>query len=245
MRSIVCLVVFGVAVLRAEVLAGQTSNSPDSVLRAFHRATLEQRWLDAARFVDPTRVDVLRWDIIRSAARPERVRTVDDYLRDDPKMPREVAEYFVRNVEESMRRMGNGIPYQFADVEDTLTLRRLSQLEAAARYVQAKDPRYLFRLSYRITPGCEGRSVSETEAHELAPRFELLTTAVRGDTAWVMYRDTSRTGVYGFIGPGIATLFRIGDRWFVDIDQPQYGAGSVGMFAAQCTDVDSAATRRP
>lgn len=141
-----------------------------------------------------------------------------------------------------MRRMGNHIPYQFADVEDTVTLQRMSQLEAAARYVQAKDPRYLVRLSHRAA-GCPARSLSEADANALAPRFEVLATALRADTAWIMYRDTSRTGAYSFFGPGIATLFRFGTRWFVDIDQPQYGRASFGMVTVQCDD--STATRRP
>lgn len=144
-----------------------------------------------------------------------------------------------------MRQMANPIAYQFADVEDTATLRRMSQLEAAARYVQAKDPRYHLRLSYRHAPGCEGRLPSDADLDELAPRFEVLATAVRGDTAWIMYRDTSRAGLYGAIGPGVATLFREGDLWLVDLDRPQFGPVSVGMFAAQCTDKDSAATGRP
>ena len=215
---------------------------PDSVLRAFFDATLEQRWLEAAQFVDQTRIDMARWEVIRSARQPARVRSVEDYLRDDPRMPRQVAEYFVKSAGQSMRKMGNHIPYQFADVEDTVALQQLSQLEAAARYVQAKDPRYHLRLSYRTAPGCQGKSLSDADVNELAPRFELLTTAVRGDTAWVMFRDTSRTG---FIGPGIATLFRQGSRWFVDIDQPQYGPVSLQMFTTRCDEADSAAVRRP
>jgi hypothetical protein len=160
-------------------------------------------------------------------------------------MPREVAEYFVRSAEESMRRMDNIIPYQFAYVEDTATLKGLSQLEAAARYVQARDPRYLLRMSYLRTPGCEGRTLDESEAKELAPRIELLSSAMRGDTAWIMYRDTSRSGGYGFMGPGVATLFRLGTRWFVDIDRPQYGSAGFGIANVQCTDAAGAGTRRP
>lgn len=243
MRAIIGILTVTISVLAARGLDAQSIN-PDSAFRAFHRATVEERWLDAGQFLDPTRVDMARWDIIKAAGRRERARTVEEFLRDDPKMPREVAEYFVRSAEESMRRMDNIIPYQFAYVEDTATLRGLSQLEAAARYVQARDPRYLLRMSYLRTPGCEGKALDEAEAKELAPRFELLSTAIRGDTAWITYRDTSRAGVYSFMGPGVATLFRVGTRWFVDIDRPQYGSAAFSIADVQCTDA-AGGTRRP
>jgi hypothetical protein len=243
-RATICILTFAIVVLPMRDLEGQ-SISPDSAFRAFHRATVEERWLDAGQFLDPTSVDMARWDIIKSAGKWGRARTVEEYLRDDPKMPREVAEYFVRSAEESMRRMKNIIPYQFAFVEDTATLKQLSQLEAAARYVQARDFRYRIRMSYLSTPGCEGQTLDEAEAKELAPRFELLGTAVRGDTAWIMFRDTSRTGGYSFMGPGVATLFRVGTRWYVDIDRPQYGSAGFGIANVQCTDAAGAGTRRP
>ncbi len=139
-------------------LVAQSFTTPDSALRAFHAAMFERRWTEAGRFVDPVLVERLRWEAVRSARAPRRARTIDDYLRDDPEMPREVAEYLLRRAEQSIRQLGNFISYEFAHVDDTAALKRLSSPEAAARFVQAQDPRYQIWMSFRMAPGCEGRT---------------------------------------------------------------------------------------
>lgn len=225
-------------------LGQSRADTPESVIRTYFRAVAEQRWRDAAQFVDTAFTERMRRHTIASAMEPERVVTVEEHMRNDPEMPREVAEYFVRRAEQSMRAYGNEISYQFAMVEDTGTLQQLSPLDAAARYVQAKDFRYTLWRSYRMAPGCADSTPDDEALHELTPRPEVLASVVRGDTAWIMYRDTSRMSSEVLRGPEIAAMRRVQGRWLVDLEHaPDRGSGA--LFAIECTKSDSAATRRP
>lgn len=226
------------------VIAQARRDTPESVMRAYFQAVAERRWRDAAQFVDTAFTEQMRRHTIMSATERERVVTVEEHMRNDPEMPREVAEYFVRRAQQSMRAYGSEISYEFAMVDDTSTLKQLSPLEAAARYVQAQDSRYLLWRSYRMTPGCADRTPDDEVLNEFTPRREVLASVVRGDTAWIMYRDTGGMSSEMRRGPEIAAMRRVQGRWLVDLEHaPDRGSGA--LFAIECTKSDSAATRRP
>lgn len=226
------------------VVAQARPNTPESVMRAYFQAVAERRWRDAAQFVDTAFTEQMRRHTIMSATERERAVTVEEHMRSDPEMPREVAEYFVRRAQQSMRAFGNEIAHEFALVEDTTTLRQLSAMEAAARYVHAQDPRYMLWRSYSVAPGCAGRTPDDEALNEFMPQREVLASVVRGDTAWIMYRDTAGMSSQMRRGPEIAAMRRAQGRWLVDLEHaPDRGSGA--LFAIECTKSDSAATRRP
>lgn len=226
------------------ITAQARPETPESVVRAYFQAVAERRWRDAAQFVDPAFIERVRGHTISWAGDAGRVVTVEEHMRRDPDMPRAVAEYFVRGAERSMRAFGNEISNQFAMVEDTIALKALSPMEAAARYVQATDRRYVFSRSYRMLPGCADSVPDDATLNEFAPRHEILASVVRGDTAWVMYRDTSRISMQEVTGPEIAALRRVHGRWLVDLERAP-GRSSGTLYALECTKIDSAGVRRP
>ena len=222
-------------------LGAQAQTSPDSAIRAFLAAVAEQRWADAGRFVEPARVERERESAISHARTPARVRTVEDHLRHNPEMPRAVAEYFFEQERRSLALVQHMMDFDFADVTDTVMLRRLSPTDAAARYVQALDPRYGLRQASRMAPGCAGRPYADSA---FTPRFEVLAGAIRGDTAWFMQRDTSRAGLYAGDRPQVTAVYRVGDRWYVDVDRLFVGWGSGALIPMRC-DTTERSERRP
>lgn len=93
---------------------------PDQVARAFLEAVTREQWIEAALLMDARYVEQMRSSIMRSLRRGPR--------QFDPK------EYDLA----------------FAGVTDTAAFVRLTSLELAARYVEAKDARYT--ASHDVTP---------------------------------------------------------------------------------------------
>ena len=72
-------------------------------------------------------------------------------LRDDPSMPRAVAEYQVKQAKESFRDF-NPLTYEYADVPTADSLAALPVDVAAARWLEAKDPRWLMKREMKRQP---------------------------------------------------------------------------------------------
>lgn len=68
-------------------------------------------------------------------------------------MPREVAEYQIRMMEEQRRRYADPTPFEFARVSSASALRALSPAEAAARWLESRDPRWQVRMQFEQA-GC-------------------------------------------------------------------------------------------
>jgi hypothetical protein len=114
--------------------------SPTEVAAAFFKAVTEERWRDAARELDLAAFDRFRRERIaaeRLSPRRQWVVTADDLLRRDPDMPRAVAEYQAKKIEESARETVSWTERDFANVSGIDSLAALSAEEAAARWLQA------------------------------------------------------------------------------------------------------------
>lgn len=72
-----------------------TFQDPETLFHAALAAFEEEDWDGIAEMCDPASLSIFRSQIVRQYTRPRRVPpiTVDDYLRQAPDMPREVAEY--------------------------------------------------------------------------------------------------------------------------------------------------------
>jgi hypothetical protein len=160
------LVVAGVAVaLSVSNAVGQTGSnaSPADIARQFFAAERDGRWLDAARLLDLKSFEPQRARSVAIArhahdAQPFHL-TADQILRHDPSMPRAVAEYQVKQAANAFRDF-NPLSYEYADVPTADSLAALPIDVAAARWLQAKDPRWLMtremkRESHSFSGPCE------------------------------------------------------------------------------------------
>jgi hypothetical protein len=145
------LVVAGVVLTLLASNAGAQSSSsasPADVARDFFAAEHDGRWLDAAHLLDLKSFEPQRARSVANArhARPEFHLTVEQLLRHNPTMPRAAAEYQVKQSEILMRDY-NPLSDEYADVPTADSLAHLPVDVAAARWLEAKDPRWLIRKS--------------------------------------------------------------------------------------------------
>ncbi len=145
-------VVFAVATL-PNVAAGQSS--PRDAANRFISAWNDRRWTEAAEGLDLEQFDRFRQDFIGRARRQSEgpVPTVEELRRRNPDMPRDVAEYQIQQMQEQRRRYEDPTSFEFANVRSLSALRGLTSTEAAARWLESRDPRYSARLQYEQA-GC-------------------------------------------------------------------------------------------
>jgi hypothetical protein len=146
------LVLVGAALaLSVTNVGGQSAPnaSPADVARDFFAAQRGGRWLDAAHLLDLKLFEPQR---ARSVANARATRpfhlTVERLLRDDPSMPRAVAEYQVKQSEAAFRDF-NPLSYEYADVPTADSLAALPIDVAAARWLEAQDPRWRMKSQPR------------------------------------------------------------------------------------------------
>ena len=154
------LAAIGVAVAFSVSTAGGQSGStasPADVAREFFAAERDARWLDAARMLDLKSFEAQRAQSVAIARRTRDAHpfhlTVDQILRHDPSMPRAVAEYQVKQAEQSFRDF-NPLADEYADVPTADSLAALPVDLAAARWLEAKDPRWLMKRQARSSGEC-------------------------------------------------------------------------------------------
>jgi len=152
------LIAIGVAVsLSVSTAGGQSGSnaSPADVAREFFAAERAARWLDAARMLDLKSFERQRAQSVANARQASNAHpfhlTVDEILRHDPSMPRAAAEYQVKQAEQSFRDF-NPLTYEYADVPTADSLAALPVDVAAARWLEAKDPRWLMKLEMKRQP---------------------------------------------------------------------------------------------
>lgn len=158
--------------------------------RALFLAVAEARWADAAELMHAGTLEEFRerhLENARQAPQWQRAETAEELMRNDPGMPRVVAEYQASRSAEMRRRfppprLSDG----FARVETLAELEALSAKEMFARFLEAADWRYraarqIERGGGTITP--EGRAALPRNRHEVlgaVPDGE--------DAAYVVYR---------------------------------------------------------
>jgi hypothetical protein len=169
------------------VVTAQTS--PRQAATEFLDAWNARRWVDAARLIDLDQFDRFRQDFItraRRAAGQRPTMTVEDLRRSDPDMPREVAEYQIRQMEEQQRRFADPTAYEFARVSSTSALRALGPEEAAARWLESRDPRWQVRMQFEQA-GCPAPDDIETIP---TPRRRLIGVVTEpGAGTYALYRE--------------------------------------------------------
>ena len=229
---------------------------PEEVVREFFRAEDQNRWLDAARMLDLNAFERIRRTTVQGVRHMKDYPppTVESMMRMDPKMPRAVAEYRVKEMQQQMRDF-DIIAEQFARVTSVDTLAALSVEDAAARWLEAKGPEWRTELVWRHGQGllevnCPGLADSAARAIYMANAKEPR-AVIRGatpDTGSVSYvvidvdypRVTRRDSADLWEGPlpRAVTLRRVQGVWKIEpaADLPDAnGMGGSYSVSIGCT----------
>lgn len=230
------LLPLGVAVTLGAPLGGQAP-TPTAIARAYFDAIVIQNWGAAAALLRTEDLERIRRESIASF-QPRQIapRTADDFLREDSTMPRVVAQYQADQFNKAIRSMPDigGLQFEFADVKDTAQLAALPVAEVGARWIEARDQRYVMRLLLSRSPDCPKGMYSAAIA-SMVPQFTILGEVLRADTAWVLYRKVEHMGEFPSFtpSPSIAVLFRASGGWRI-IPREHDGGASGSLSGVAC-----------
>ncbi|MHB1327958.1 MAG: hypothetical protein ACYC2K_07125 [Gemmatimonadales bacterium] len=202
-RWLVCAAA-AVALLAASPLPAQTT--PSEAATGFLTAWNARRWNDAARLLDLDQFDNFRREFAARTAKggDDAPRmTVEDLMRYEPSMPREVAEYQVRMMEEQRRRFADPTPWEFARVATASALTALSPAEAAARWIESRDPEWQVRMQFQQA-GC---AVPSDLGSIAAPRRSLVgVLEPTGDVTYAVFREAQPNSAPSFAGGDLSVM---------------------------------------
>jgi hypothetical protein len=251
-------------VLASRAQSGTGSGTPAAVVDSFFRATEQQRWRDAARLMDLEAFGELRDQAVRFRRRPQKVHrlTPDELMKHDPKMPREVAEYEVARSNEAMARY-DGVSQEYANVPSVDSLAALPVEEAAARWLQARDPRYqMLRSLDEVRSRCNLPDSLVARALLQAPSTtaQVIGTVLEDSVAYVLYVDKpvrqggadsarahrrrSAPRASWAMPPPVLTLRRLGSHWRIAPGEP-FGGWSGYMTVSDCSAAESGKSSPP
>lgn len=203
------------ALLATSPLAAQTTAAEAAT--GFLNAWNARRWTEAARLLDLDQFETFRRDFAARAARggDDAPRmTVEDLRRYDPSMPREVAEYQVRMMEEQRRRFADPTPWEFARVNSAAALAALSSAEAAARWIESRDPEWQVRMQFQQA-GCP---VPSDLGNIAAPRRTLVgVLEPTGGVTYAVFREAQGNDAPTWAGGDLSVMeLRLkAGRWLV------------------------------
>ncbi len=247
-RKTIVRVWMALALLALPRPATAQAASPDAAVRSFFSALEGRRWREAAAMVHPAALARLREERVQMARAMapggRRSITVEDLMRSDPKMPREVAEYQVRRDAEGMAEHQDWALRRFG-VVSVEELERLSAEEAFARWLQATDTREFLRDDVMR----QGDSLRAELAARVAPREvrAVLGSVPAGDTlAYVTYTAAMRMSPTDITLPervGVLAARRHGAGWRVDpgrlMGDALFGGGNFAVaFDTEFAPVD-------
>lgn len=226
-------IVLALATLALQPASAQAPSPRDASAR-FLTSIGAGRYEEAAQVLDLTAfAEYVNLFITRSQQGPgdRRLPTVDDLRRQNPTMPREVAEWQLRQMREAQARFGDPTSYEFARVRSVADLRRLRTAEAAARWLEARDPRVA--LERQLTEmNCPLPSASDFPT----PNRRLVGTVADGDSVvYAVYREEIQFG-----GPpsggdiGVLELRLRAGRWLIQPRGDLLPEVSLGLEPGEC-----------
>lgn len=215
-RLLVAALSLALAASSSTPAAGQSS--PREAAAGFLESWNARRWAETARFLDLDSFDRFRRDFIARARRqPDEgpQPSVEEILRNNPDMPREAAEYQLKAMREQQRRYADPTPFEFARVSSASALRALTAEEAAARWLESRDPRWQVRMQYEQA-GCPPPA---DLADIPLPRRRLIGVVADGDsTTYALFKeDRGADGAPAWVGGDVSVMelaLRRG-RWVV------------------------------
>jgi hypothetical protein len=207
-----------------------------AVVDSFFAASVAERWDVAAKLLD-----MEKFDLILKAAQgnaranlPARALTVEQLMAEDSTMPRAVAEWQVARFSKYSHDPYEFLTYEFSRVSTPREFLALTADEAAERWLEAQDFRYLMRVTWKRA-GCRGELPAVLAIPE---RHTVLGIAIGNDsTAYAIHTiasgglgpDISSTGS----PPSVMVLARRHSAWRINPSFSRDGFGAVG-FGPQC-----------
>jgi hypothetical protein len=228
-KRLLALASLMVAVGFTSAVAQSPASSPEDVVRQFFKAEDENRWLDAARLLDLRRFETIRRRTVnglRTVRAPSRL-TPEAIMQSDPDMPRAVAEYQAKQMNKGWEEF-DLLSFEFARVQSVDTLEALPVDEAAARWLEAKGPKWVEERDRRRAAGRPAMKCPESvDSIKFTPlgRFKHPEAVVLGATAdgdSVRYVIVGRRGFgqrpgsqpfESEMSPSVLTLVRVNGAW--------------------------------
>ena len=226
--------------------------APTAVADSFFRAQEQGRWRDAARLMDLHTFRALRdrevSDVRKARFRAHHV-TPEELMRFDPKMPRAVAEYQAARSNEHIVR-NDWLLHDYADVPSADSLAALSVEDAAARWLEARDTRYMMRRAVATQSAqCNLPDSLKAELMDVsAPSYRTIGTVMADSLSYVLYtqdrspeaagdsvpprrvRMTSAEASY-VMAPPVLTLRLLDGRWRI---APSFDMSNSGVAMVAC-----------
>jgi len=143
-------VCWAVAILMCASGVAVAQQKPEDVVRAFFKAEDQGRWSDAARMLDLPAVERIRAVTVYGLQHMKDYPppSVESLMRMEPDLPRAVAEYRVKEMQQEMSSY-DILAQDFARVTSVDTLASMTLEEAAARWLEAKGPEWRTELQFR------------------------------------------------------------------------------------------------
>jgi hypothetical protein len=236
--------------------AQSTASTPEQVARDFFKAEQDDRWIDAARFLDLERFEQIRRSVVQSirsmASRPK--LTAEQLMKLDPALPLAAAEYQARSMYEGFRNH-DFLSRSFARVPSADSLAALPVEVAAARWLEAQGWRWKYEMALEETkrrphPNCPG--LPDSVLRRMSAQFRPPLSPILGATeasdsvryvvvgfpeaAWNEARN-GREDAYPTLSPRALVLIRVDSNWRIVAtpDMPHSdGADGMSTFAIGC-----------
>ena len=234
-------VLAAMVLLLSSTLGGQSQANlpPTAVAREFFKAQSDGRWLDAARVLDLRAFEAYRQDALRESGFKKGFvgPTAEQVMAKEPDMPRAVAEYVAKKYAQAADT--DALSTVFARTTSADVLAALPADQAAARWLEARDPRWQFERSRaHLPPDCAPPTI---DANVNPSPIEVLGNAITAPTApggtdsvsYVLFRDVSgspSSRIGNGRPPGVLTMTRINGQWKI-LPLPDLGfAGGIRSF---------------
>lgn len=178
------------------VCGAQQSNralTPSEIVDRFLKAQQAEQWSEAASYLDLSAVERIKQREVESYGEAAFPRwTVEQLMKEDPSMPRAVAEYQVQRMDKEAKNFGNRgtWKFEFADVDSLSDLKRLTGVQLAVSWVKAHDPVYQSRLN-RVTCEEAARTNTLSPVPGVFPKrtHRILGEVVNDSLAYVLKED--------------------------------------------------------
>lgn len=236
MQRLIRLVALAILCAAPRIAAAQSPAEVQvrAVADSFFAATATERWSAAAKLLDMGAFDRIFRDAQGNARAnlPSHVLTVEELMANDSTMPRAVAEWEVARNAKYHHDPYEFLTWEFSRVSTPREFLALTADEAAQRWLEAQDFRYLARQAWKRS-GCPGEMPAS-----IAPatdRHSILGVAIGNDsTAYVIHATAS--GGFGFDVPGLPPSVMVVTKrhslWRISPNNLR-GEGGIG-FGLQC-----------
>ena len=167
--------------------------TPSEIVDHFLKAQQAEQWSEAASYLDPEALERIRQREISQYSDANFPHwTVEQFMKNDPEMPREVAEYELKRMNKLRKSRAMQIPwsYEFADANTVEELRKFTRDELGVSWVKAHDLAYRSRQSVAACEQIRSESAAAIAKRVASMRtYRILGEIVNDSMAYVLKED--------------------------------------------------------